>query len=159
LNREQKANLIAQLEDGFKSSAGIVVCDYKGMSVKELEALRTSAKAKNVTVRVLNNKLASIAFKNSNIEGLVLDQTNIGLWGEDQIAVCKVAVDFAKSNDKLIVKFGAIEGEAVDIAKVEAFAKLPGRDELLGMLLSVWTGPSRYFVTAMDNLKKQKEEA
>jgi large subunit ribosomal protein L10 len=159
LTREQKADLISLLEGEFKASAAVVVCDYKGMTVKQLEALRQTAKDKEVKVRVLNNKLAMIALKNSGIEGVELSETNIGLWGEDQIAVCKTAVNYAKDNDKLVVKTGAIEGEAADIAKIEAFAKLPGREELLGMLLSTWTGPARYFVTALDNLRQQKEEA
>jgi len=159
LTREEKAQRISYFESEFKSSSAVVIADYKGLNVKDLESLREASNAKDVKVRVLNNKLATIALKNIGIDGLELSETNIALWGEDQIAVCKSAVDFAKTNSKLVVKTGVIENEVADIAKIEAFAKLPGREELLGMLLSVWTGPSRYFVTAMDNLRKQKEEA
>ena len=98
MTRNDKAKLIEYFETNFKESSAIVIADYKGLSVKELEALRSSARAKNVNVRVLNNKLASIAIKNIGIEQLELAQTNLALWGEDQIAVCKTAAEFAKSN-------------------------------------------------------------
>ena len=158
MTRVEKAELISNLESEFKSSNAVVVCDYKGMTVKELESLRNKARESSVKVRVLNNKLTSIALNNSEITGIDLVNTNIGLWGEDAIAVCKVAVNYAKDNTKLIVKSGAIDKEAADVAKIEAFAKLPGREELLGMLLSVWTAPARNFVTGLDNLRAKLEE-
>ena len=158
MTRVEKAELIASLESEFNASGAVVVCDYKGMTVVELESLRAKARENSVKVRVLNNKLASIALTNSGIEGVELINTNIGLWGEDAIAVCKTAVNYAKDNDKLVVKSGAIDKEAADVAKITAFAKLPGREELLGMLLSVWTAPARNFVTGLDNLRAKLEE-
>jgi large subunit ribosomal protein L10 len=158
LTRVEKAELISNLETEFKSCNAVIVCDYKGMTVKELENLRGKARENSVKVRVLNNKLTSIALNNSEITGIDLMNTNIGLWGEDAIAVCKTAVNYAKDNAKLIVKSGAIDKEVADVAKIEAFAKLPGREELLGMLLSVWTAPARNFVTGLDNLRAKLEE-
>jgi large subunit ribosomal protein L10 len=159
MTREDKQQLIDSLTEEFKTSQAIVVCDYKGLSVKELESLRNAARDKEVKVKVIKNTLASIAIKNSGVEGIELTGTNIYLWSEDQITACKVADTFASQmKDKFSIKSGVIEGEVADLAKVSAFAKLPGREELLGMLLSVWTAPARNFVTGLDNLRAKKEE-
>lgn len=58
---------------------------------------------------------------------------------------------------KLVIKTGCLEGEVVDAKHIEAVSKLPSKEELIGMLLSVWTAPARYFVTGLDNLRKEKE--
>jgi large subunit ribosomal protein L10 len=159
MTREQKHELVASLTEEFKASQAIVYCDYCGLSVKELESLRNAAREKEVKVKVIKNSLASIAVKAAGTEGVELKGTNIYLWSEDQISACKVADKFASDmKDKFSIKGGVIEGEAADIAKVAQFAKLPGREELLGMLLSVWTAPARNFVTGLDNLKAKLEE-
>jgi large subunit ribosomal protein L10 len=159
MTREQKQELVANLTDGFKNSQAIVVCDYKGLTVKQLETLRKAAREKEVNVQIIKNKLASIAVKNCDIDGFECSGTNIFLWSEDQISACKVAENFAKDiKENFEIKSGIIEGEVADKAKVEAFAKLPGREELLGMLGFVWMAPLTNFVTGLDNLRKKKEE-
>lgn len=159
MTREEKQQLVDSLTEQFKDSQAIVVCDYCGLSVKDLETLRNNAKEKNVKVKVLKNTLAGIAMKNSGIEGAELKGTNIFLWSADQLTACKVADAFStQMKDKFNIKSGVIEGKVADLATVQAFAKLPGREELLGMLLSVWTAPARNFVTGLDNLRAKLEE-
>jgi large subunit ribosomal protein L10 len=159
MTREEKQQLVDSLSEGFKASQAIVVCDYEGLSVKELETLRNAAREKEVKVKVIKNTLATLAIKKSGVEDIELSGTNIYLWSEDQISACKVADQFSTSmKDKFNIKSGVIEGEVADLARVEAFAKLPGREELLGMLLSVWTAPARNLVTGLDNLRAKKEE-
>ena len=115
-------------------------------------------RAQNAKVQVVKNTLASIALKNSNVEGLELKENNIFLWSEDQISLSKVVCKFSNSvGGKLVIKSGYFEGELVDSKHIEAVSKLPSKEELIGMLLSVWTAPARYFVTGLDNLRKQKE--
>jgi large subunit ribosomal protein L10 len=81
------------------------------------------------------------------------------IWASDQISACKIAEKFASENkDTFVIKGGIIEGQIADTAKVVAFAKLPGREELLGMLASVWMGPVRNFTIGLDALRRQKEE-
>ena len=77
--------------------------------------------------------------------------------GDDQISLSKAAVKFSEDNEKFSIKSAVIENEIKDVATVEALSKLPNREELLGMLLSVWTAPVRNFVTGLDNLRKEKE--
>jgi large subunit ribosomal protein L10 len=88
-----------------------------------------------------------------------LVDTNIFIWGEDQIATCKVADKSAIANkDNFSIKAGVIESKVADLATIEAMAKLPGRDELLGMLLNVWNAPVQNFTIGMSALAEKLEE-
>ncbi|MGP1451053.1 MAG: 50S ribosomal protein L10 [Wolinella sp.] len=159
MTRNEKSQIIETLTAEFKVASAIAVCDYKGLTVRQFEALRKSARDNGAKVQVIKNTLASIALENADAKGLELKETNVFVWSEDQISLSKTIVKFAEgSNEKFKVKFGFYEGSIVNSAHIEAVSKLPSRDELIGMLLSVWTAPARYFVTALDNLKKQKEE-
>lgn len=160
MTKTEKNSLIADLSSEFKSANGIVVCDYKGLTCKELESLRALAKESNAKVQVIKNTLAGIAIKNCDYEALELAGSSLFIWSEDQLVACKIADKFAaEKKDKFVIKSGVLEGKASDAKTVIAMAKLPGREELIGMLLSVWTAPARNFVTGLDNLKKKLEEA
>lgn len=171
MTREEKSALIDDLAQEFTDAAGIIVCDYKGMNVQQMEGLRTAAFDKDVRVRVVKNTLAAIAMERAGKSGYEFSDTNLLLWGPDLVALAKMVVAYEKENDKFfVIKGGHIEGEPVDKAKVEAYSTLPSKEELLGMLLSTWTAParnllyvwggvSRNFVTVLDNIKQQKEGA
>ncbi|OHE16047.1 MAG: 50S ribosomal protein L10 [Sulfurimonas sp. RIFOXYD2_FULL_37_8] len=159
MTKTQKAEIIEVLSNEFKNAQTVIFCDYKGLSVSKLEGLRNVARVKDTKVQVVKNTLATIALKNAGLEGIEIKDTNILVWGEDSIAASKVVSDFAKDNDKLVIKQAYIDREPADAAKVEAFAKLPGREELLGMLASVWMGPVRNFTIGLDALRQKREEA
>ena len=159
--KSRKAELIAELSESFEGKAAVIVCDYKGLTVTQLETLRRSARAKDVKVQVIKNSLATIALANAKMTGLELKDTNIFVWSEDVVAAAKVADDFAsdKANEgKFVIKAGYLDGEAADLAKIEAFAKLPGREELLGMLAATWMAPITNMAVGIDALRKKKEE-
>jgi len=157
MTKSQKAEIIDFLSAEFKAANCVVMCEYKGLSVSELENLRKLARGKDVKVRVVKNTLATIALSNASMTGVEVKDTNIFVWGEDAIATAKTVSEFAKTSDKFVVKSAYIDGEASDAAKVEAFSKLPGREELLGMLASVWMGPVRNFTIGLNALKEKKE--
>jgi len=158
LTRNQKVEIVNSLTEEFKTSDAIVVCDYRGLSVPALEELRIAAKEASVTVRVIKNTLASIAMKNADINGLELTDTNIFVWGKDQLDVSKVVAKFAKDSDKFVIKSAYLDGEVTDAAKVEALSKMPSRDELIGMLLQTWMAPVTNFTIGLDALRAKKEE-
>ena len=159
MTRNKKSEIIDFLAAEFKNSLAVVVCDYKGLTHKELEVLRKDAKANNTKVQVVKNSLVTKAVKAAELGDVDLNGTNIYLWSEDQISACKVADKFASSTkDKFSIKSGIIEGEICDASRVNAFAKLPSREELLGMLASVWMGPVRNFTIGLDALRIKKEE-
>ncbi|EIJ4041335.1 50S ribosomal protein L10 [Campylobacter jejuni] len=157
MTRSEKVEIIAKLEEGFKASEAIVVCNYRGLSTKKLEELRNNARENNVKVQIVKNTLANIALNNSGKTGLVLKDTNIYLWGKDQLSVSKVAAKFEENNDKFEIKTVHIEGEVADVAKVKALAKMPSRNELLAMLLQVWNAPITNFTIGLNALKNKKE--
>jgi large subunit ribosomal protein L10 len=159
LTRTEKAEFISTLASEFKASDGLIVCDYKGLNTKSLEALRNNSRPESVKVKVIKNTLASIAMKDAGLDGLELKDSNIFVWGEDQLAVTKVVANFAKTNPNFVVKFGYAGGEVVDAAKVEALSKMPSRNELIGMLLSTWMAPITNFTIGLDALRAKKQES
>ena len=159
MTKQQKSEVIDFLSGEFKGSQAIVVCDFNGVSHKELEGLRKDAKEAGVSVQVAKNTLVTVAVKNAELGDIELTGNNIFLWSEDQISACKVADKFAIANkEKFAIKSGIIEGEIADLDTVMAFAKLPSRDELLGMLAATWMAPLTNFTIGLDALRKKKEE-
>ncbi len=156
--KAQKAEVIAKLTSSFENTTAVVICDYKGLGVSELEELRKAARTKDTSVQVVKNTLATIALNNAGMSGVEIKDTNIFLWSDDVIAASKIAADFAKKNDKFVIKAGYLDGEPADVAKIEAFAKLPGREELLGMLAATWMAPVANFTIGLDALRRKKEE-
>ncbi|ANV98068.1 50S ribosomal protein L10 [Helicobacter enhydrae] len=159
MTKQEKIQIVETLSTEFAQATAVIVCDYKGLKTKQLEELRNASRTQEIKVQVIKNTLAKIAMKQADLPESELKETNIFIWGQDQIALSKIVCKFAQSNkETFALKFGYFDKAVVDIAHIEAISKLPSKDELIGMLLSVWTGPARYFATALDNLKKQKEQ-
>jgi large subunit ribosomal protein L10 len=158
--REKKEQVVSQLTEEFKSANAILVCGFSGLSVSDLETARSLATESGTKIQVAKNTLASIALKNAELEELELKEANIFVWGEDQVSVCKVADKAATDfKDKFVIKSGLFEGQKADLSTIASIAKLPSREELIGMLLSVWSAPARNMVTGLDNLKTKLEES
>jgi len=147
MTRDEKSKIVAELGEAFKASEAIVISDFKGLSVKQLEDLRNSAREAGVKVRVI---------KNAEKNGLSFKDTNIFLWGE-QLSVCKVAAKFEEKNEIFKLKTAHIDGEVAGIDKVRVLSKMPSRDELIAMLLQVWNAPIQNFTIGLNALKQKKE--
>ena len=158
MTRTEKEQIVAQMTAEFKEAGAIVVCDYKGMTVPDLEAVRANAREEDNKVMVIKNTLASIALKNAGCDDLELTDTNLVIWGETQVLPCKVADKAATDfKDKFSIKTGLLEGKVADIETINAMAKLPTRDELIGMLLNVWNAPVQNFTIGLQALADKKE--
>ena len=162
MTRTRKEELVAEMTAEFKSAGAIIVCDYKGMTVENLEVVRNMAREDEVKVKVVKNTLASIALNNAGCEAVDFKDTNIVIWGDSQVLPCKIA-DKASSEfkDTFSIKAGLIEGKVASLETINAMAKLPSRDELIGMLLNVWNAPVQNFTIGLKALadKKESEEA
>lgn len=159
MTRNEKSEIIAKLEAEFKESEAIIVCDYRGLTVKKLEILRHAAREQNVKVQVVKNTLANIALKNIDKDGMALKDTNIFIWG-DQLSATKVAAKFEETNSELFkIKTAHIDGEIASVEKVKALSKMPSRDELIAMLLQVWNAPIQNFTIGLNALKEKKEQS
>ena len=159
MTRARKEELVAQMTEEFKNAAAIVVCDYKGMTVEDLETVRNMAREEETKVKVVKNTLAQIALANAGCEAIELKDTNVLLWADNQISPCKIADKAATQfKDHFAIKTGLIEGKVAEMATINALAKLPSRDELLGMLLNVWNAPITNFTIGLKALADKKAE-
>ncbi len=158
MTKTQKAEIIETLSGEFKTAQSVIFCDYKGLTVAELEGLRKIAREKEAKVQVVKNSLAMISLEKAELTGVELKDTNILVWGEDSVATSKVVSEFAKDNELFVIKSAYVDREVSDAAKVEAFAKLPGREELLAMLAATWMAPVANFTIGLEALRAKKEE-
>jgi len=159
MTRTRKEELVAEMTAEFKDAGAIIVCDYKGMTVEKLEIVRNLAKDEDTKVKVINNKLALIALQNAGCESIDLTETNLVIWGDAQVTPCKIADQAATQfKDNFAIKTGLILGEVASLQTINAMAKLPTRDVLLGMLLNVWNAPVQNFTIGLSALAAKKEE-
>ncbi|MEX3628503.1 MAG: 50S ribosomal protein L10 [Burkholderia sp.] len=163
LNREDKQAVVAEVFAQVAKAQTVVLAEYRGIAVGDLTKLRAQAREKQVYLRVLKNTLARRAVEGTPFATLAEQMTGPLIYGisEDAIAAAKVVNDFAKSNDKLIIKAGLFDGKAMDKAGVQALASIPSREELLSKLLFVMQSPVSGFARALAALaeKKQTEAA
>ena len=162
MTKARKEELVAEMSEAFKDAGAIIVCDYKGMTVEDLETVRNMAREEETQVKVVKNTLAQIALKNAGCEVVDFKDTNLVIWGDTQVLPCKIADKAAtKFKDKFKIKAGLIQGEVASMDTIMAMAKLPTRDELIGMLLNVWNAPIQNFTIGLKALadKKESQEA
>ena len=134
--RPDKAAAVAEIVEQFNDSAGAVLTDYRGLTVKQLQELRRSL-GENATYAVVKNTLTKIAAKNAGVEGfddLLNGPTAIAFISGDLVEVAKGLRDFAKTNPALIIKGGYVDGAPLEPSEIAKLADLESRDVLLGKL-------------------------
>ena len=143
LNRNEKAAVVADVSAQVARSQTLALAEYRGLSVAHLDTLRRQARDKGVYLHVLKNTLARRAVAGTQFE--VAEQAMVGplIYGfsEDAVAAAKVVADFAKTNDKLVIKGGAYAGKALDANGVKALAAIPTKEVLLAQLLGLMQSP------------------
>ena len=161
LNLESKKAIVAEVSAQVASAQTIVVAEYRGIGVGDLTQLRAKARQSGVYLRVLRNTLARRAVADSAFAVLADQLTGPLIYGisTDPVAAAKVLHDFAKGNDKLMLKAGAYAGKALDKAGVQALASIPSREELLARLVGVMLAPVSGFAVALGALARQREAA
>lgn len=161
LNLEEKKAVVAEVSAQVASAQTIVVAEYSGLEVAHLTKLRSQARNAGVYLRVLKNTLVRRAVAGSAFADLAGSMTGPLIYSisKDPVSAAKVMNDFAKTNDKLVLKAGSIAGKVLDKAGVQALASIPGREELLGRLLGMMQAPVTGFACALASLAKQREEA
>ena len=143
LNRNEKAAVIEGVSAQAAKSQTLAIAEYRGLTVEHLNALRRQARDKGVYLHVLKNTLARRAVAGTPFE--VASESMVGplIYGfsEDAVAAAKVIADFAKGNDKLIVKAGAYAGKALNADGVKALAAIPSKEVLLAQLAGLLMSP------------------
>ena len=137
----------------------MVLAEYRGIQVGHLTQLRAKAREQEVYLRVLKNTLARRAVEGTPFAPLAEQMTGPLIYSisEDAVAAAKVVNDFAKSNDKLVIKAGNYAGNVMDKAGVQALASIPSREVLLSKLLCVMQAPVSGFARALAALAEKKQ--
>ena len=160
LNLDDKKAVVAEVSAQVANAQTIAVAEYRGIAVGDLTALRAKARESGVYLRVLKNTLVRRAIAGTPFEGLAGDLTGPLIYGisADPVAAAKVLNDFAKGNDKVVLRAGSYAGKTLDKAAVQALASIPSREELLAKLLGVMQAPVSGFAGALAALAKKREE-
>lgn len=161
LNLEDKKAVVAEVAEQIAQAQTVVVAEYNGIEVPDMTVLRSKAREAGVYLRVVKNTLVRRAVADTPFAPLAEKMTGPLIYSisADPVAAAKVLNDFAKGNDKLVLKAGSYAGKVLDKAGVQALASIPSRDELLAKLLGVMQAPVSGFAGAMAALAKQREAA
>ncbi|WP_338846037.1 50S ribosomal protein L10 [Massilia sp. W12] len=160
LDLNGKKAVVEEVSAHVAKAQTIAVAEYRGIQVSHLTQLRAKARAQGVYLRVLKNTLARRAVDGTQFANLSSEMTGPLIYAisEDAVAAAKVLADFAKTNDKLVVKAGNYAGKQLDKAGVIALASIPSREVLLSQLLGVMQAPVSAFARGLAALAAQKGE-
>lgn len=144
MDRAEKQELVTTLTDVFKNTSVVVVAHYSGLTVAQMSNLRRQMKANGATVKVAKNRLAKIALEGSDVAHVasLLKGPTVIAYSNDPVAAPKVAVDFAKANDKFVILGGAMGKTALNVDGVKALATMPSLDELRAKLVGLIQAPA-----------------
>jgi large subunit ribosomal protein L10 len=154
LNLDDKKAVVAEVSAEIACAQSIVVAEYRGLEVVGLTVLRANARKSGVYLRVLKNTLVRRAVAGTPFEGLSSKLVGPLIYGisKDPVAAAKLLNDFAKGNDKLVIKAGAMPNYVMDVVGVKALATMPSREELLSKLLGTMQAPITQFVRTLNEV-------
>ncbi|MEW5943330.1 MAG: 50S ribosomal protein L10 [Pseudomonadota bacterium] len=154
LNLEEKKAVVAEISAQLGNAQAIVLAEYRGMEVGDMTALRAKARASGVYLRVLKNTLARRAVAETPFSGLAEHMVGPLAYGisADPVAAAKVMHDFAKGNEKFVVKAGAMANYVMSAKDVASLATMPSREELLAKLLGTMQAPVAKFVQTLNEV-------
>jgi large subunit ribosomal protein L10 len=158
LNRSEKEAVISEVTSLAAKAQTLVIAEYRGITVADMTKLRTTARDSGVTLSVLKNTLARRAVAGSGFE-VVSDQMTgplIYSFSVDAVAAAKVVSDFAKTNDKLVIRGGAFAGKALDVNGVKQLASIPSKEVLLAQLLGLMQSPISRTARVLAALAEQR---
>jgi large subunit ribosomal protein L10 len=144
VDRAEKKEAVAALNDVFTKASVVVVAHYSGLTVAQMQRLRKQMKAAGASVQVAKNRLAQIALRGTDVASIspLLTGPTLIAHSSDPVAAAKAAVAFAKDHDKFVLLGGAMGATALDVEGVRALATLPSLDELRAKLLGLITAPA-----------------
>lgn len=168
-NIEEKSQVVSEIREKLENASGVVLADYRGLTVAQVTQLRVQLRQAGVEYRVLKNTLVRRAANEVGVQGLdpYLEGPTAVAFSTDPVAPAKVLTDFAKTNKNLQVKAGILDGKVIGPEGVKALADLPSREVLLSMVLrgmqapltgmaNVLQGPIRKFGYALEEVRKLK---
>jgi large subunit ribosomal protein L10 len=152
LRLDDKKSIVTEVAEIAKQATAVVAAEYNGLTVKQLTALRKSAREAGVYMRVVRNTLASRAFEGTSfacMQSALVGPLLLAFSQEEPSSAARVIRDFAKTNEKLLVKALSVEGKLLPASDLAALANLPTRGEAVSQLMSVMLGPITKFVQTL----------
>jgi|APSaa5957512535_1039671.scaffolds.fasta_scaffold48914_3 large subunit ribosomal protein L10 len=170
MNRAEKAAEIELLKERFASSQIAILTDYRGLDVASITSLRRQLDESQTNFKVVKNRLAKIAVKDTSAEPLseYFVGTTAVATSDDPTGPAKVLMKFAKDHEQLKIRIGLLDGKLLDLKSVEQLATMPSKDELIAKLMGSMQAPAtnlvgvlsqipRQVVSVLDAVRKQKE--
>jgi large subunit ribosomal protein L10 len=144
VDRAEKSELVTAMNQVFSDAGAVVVAHYSGLSVAEMTAFRAKMRDAGAGVKVAKNRLAKLALKGTEAETIadLLKGPTVIAFSKDPVAAPKVATDFAKTNDKLVILGGSLGRTSLNPEGIKALASLPSLDELRGKLVGLIASPA-----------------
>jgi len=158
LNRNEKAAVVTDVSAQAARSQTLALAEYRGLTVESLNKLRVDARSKGVYLHVLKNTLARRAVAGTPFEvasGAMVGPLIYG-FSQDPVAAAKVISDFAKTNDKLVIKGGAYAGKALNADGVKALASIPSREVLISQVAGLLKSPIQRMAAVMAAVAEKK---
>ena len=154
LNIEGKKEVVAEMSERLKKAQTVVLAEYRGIKVEDITVLRRQARASGVYLRVLKNTLARRAVQGTPFEKLSDQMVGPLAYGisDDPVAAAKVLHAYAKGNDKLVIKGGAMSGQVMSAKEVGQLATMPSREELLAKLMGTMQAPVAKLVQTLNEV-------
>jgi large subunit ribosomal protein L10 len=154
LNLSEKQAVVAEIQAEVAKAQSIILAEYRGLEVGNITQLRKQARESGVYLRVLKNTLARRAVEGTAFAGLADKMAGPLIYGisADPVAGAKVLSDFAKANDKLVIKAGSMPNFVMDANGVKALANMPSREELLAKLMATMQAPIGQFVRTLNEV-------
>ena len=161
LNLQQKQAVVSEVSAQVAQAQTIVLAEYRGIAVADITKLRAVARKSGVYFHVLKNTLARRAVQGTQFEALAEKMVGPLVYSisTDAVAAAKVVYEFAKTNDKLVVKAGAYNGKTLDAAGVNALATVPSKEVLLAQLCGLLQSPIAGFARVLSAVAEQKTAA
>lgn len=172
LSLEQKQAVVTEVAARLKGAQAVIVAEYRGLGVESVTSLRAKARKSGLYLRVLKNTLARRAVQGTPFEKLVEQMSGPLMYGiaQDPVAGAKVLAEFAKSNERLVIRGGALPDNLMSAEEIGALAALPPREQLLAMFVGAIQAPIAKFVRTLNEVpggfartlaavREQKEKA
>ncbi len=161
LNRSEKEAVITEVTELAKKAQTLVIAEYRGITVADMTKLRIDARSKNVSLSVLKNTLARRAVAGSAFEVASEQMTGPLIYGfsEDAVGAAKVLADFAKTNEKLVLRSGVFAGKTLDVNGIKQLANIPSKEVLLAQLCCLLMSPMSRTAVVLGALAAKKEGA
>jgi len=144
VDRQAKETFVANLKDVFNTSAVVVVAQNTGLTVSEMNELRSAMRDAGGQIKVIKNKLTKIALDGTPLSAIeeYLNGPSMLAYSDDPVAAPKIAIKFAKENDNFVVLGGSLPEKKIDLGEVQQLASLPSLDELRAKILGLINTPA-----------------